>query len=175
MPSSPHEGMSERSTPTDTSSSKNERVARQSPISSLDPANAPHASDPADTSPSRLACPVSSCSAVFKGEMPHRHFWRHLKHPDLCGLIGDEEVAWVNLHKTEHERFLAALAEDDKVEEEGKSRTAEFESHAKTMGIIGERSVAEKVAIWEGMWAAEQAGNDIQVGVPHFITPRTCA
>ncbi|KAG0135474.1 hypothetical protein HOY82DRAFT_600270 [Tuber indicum] len=161
MFSNPYEGMSQRSTPTDTSCSKDERATSKTPISSLNYSNAPPGTDPADTSPSRLVCPVSSCRYVFTGEMPHRHFWRHLKHPDLCGLNGDEEVAWLKLHDIEHERLLTAL-EDSRAEEQRLSRTAEFESRAKNMGITDERSVAEKVAIWEGMWAAEQAGNDIQ-------------
>ncbi|KAG0642336.1 hypothetical protein HOY80DRAFT_1036897 [Tuber brumale] len=62
----------------------------------------------------------------------------------------------------------ARLAEASRMEEERRLRAAEFELRARNMGITGERSVAEKVAIWEGMWAAEQAGNDIQVGAPYF-------
>ncbi|KAG0642346.1 hypothetical protein HOY80DRAFT_1036924 [Tuber brumale] len=57
------------------------------------------------------------------------------------------------------------LAEDNEVEEERKSRTTGFELRAKNMGIIGAKSVAEKVLIWEGIWAAEQTGNDISVGI----------
>ncbi|KAG0642341.1 hypothetical protein HOY80DRAFT_998594 [Tuber brumale] len=64
------------------------------------------------------------------------------------------------------------LAEDSRADEERKSRTAEFELRAKKMGITGDESIAEKVAIWEGMWVAEQTGNDIQVGTPFSITAR---
>ncbi|KAG0642344.1 hypothetical protein HOY80DRAFT_642908 [Tuber brumale] len=160
MSSNFNEGRSESSTLTHTSS-KNERASSQTPISFLNLANTPPKSDSANPCRSRLACPVSSCSSVFGGEMPHRDFWRHLKHPDLCGLTGDEGAAWLNLHQMEHERLLHAL-EDHRAEEDRNLRTAEFELRARNMGITGERSVAEKVAIWEGMWAAEQAGNDIQ-------------
>ncbi|KAG0135473.1 hypothetical protein HOY82DRAFT_600269 [Tuber indicum] len=57
---------------------------------------------------------------------------------------------------------MIKLGEDSRAEEERKSRTAEFELRAKKMGITGEGSVAEKVAIWEGIWAAERTGSDIQ-------------
>ncbi|KAG0135476.1 hypothetical protein HOY82DRAFT_600273 [Tuber indicum] len=175
MPSNPHEDMSERSTPTDTSSSNNEESALQTPISSPNHSNAPPpTSDYADTCASRLACPVSSCQAVFRGEMAHRHFWRHLKNPEISSLEGGEEVIWLNLHKVEHERFLSAL-EEDKVEEERMSRTDEFKSRAKNMGITDESFVAEKVAIWEGMWAAEQTGNDIQYGAGILLDAATGA
>ena len=33
------------------------------------------------------------------------------------------------------------------------------------MGITGENFVAQKVAIWEGMWAAKQNGDDIGVSI----------
>ena len=42
---------------------------------------------------------------------------------------------------------------------------AEFELRARSMGITEEALVAEKVAIWEGMWAAEQNGEDIKVSI----------
>ncbi|KAG0135472.1 hypothetical protein HOY82DRAFT_536650 [Tuber indicum] len=164
-------GMSERSAPTHISSSENEGTASQTPISCLNPANAPPAAHPASPGPSRLPRPVFSCQYVFRGEIPYQHFWRHLKHSDLCGL-----------NSGEHERLQDALgltlpqpqpcvssAEDNKAEEERKSRTAKFELRAKRMAITCERSVAEKVAIWEGMWAAEQAGDSIQVGAPYLI------
>ncbi|KAG0135471.1 hypothetical protein HOY82DRAFT_600264 [Tuber indicum] len=60
------------------------------------------------------------------------------------------------------------LAEASRAEEERRFRAAEFELRARNMGITEERSVAEKVAIWEGIWVAEQTGNEIQVGVPDF-------
>ena len=46
-----------------------------------------------------------------------------------------------------------------------KLRTAQFELRAKSMGIVGEKLVAQKVAIWEGMWAAQQIGDDIGVSI----------
>ncbi|KAG0135475.1 hypothetical protein HOY82DRAFT_536653 [Tuber indicum] len=66
------------------------------------------------------------------------------------------------------------LAEDSRAEEERKSRTAEFELRARKMGITRQESIAEKVAIWEGMWAAGQTGNDIEVDIPFFFTARYC-
>jgi len=33
------------------------------------------------------------------------------------------------------------------------------------MGITNERLLAEKVAIWEGKWEAEQKGDDINVSI----------
>ncbi|KAG0642342.1 hypothetical protein HOY80DRAFT_1036920 [Tuber brumale] len=169
MPSKRHGGVSERSTPTDTSSSKNERTAKQAPISSLNAGNGPPTAGPADTTgPSRLAYPVCSCSSVFQGEMPHRYFWRHLKQPDLCGL------SVVVMNQTDKVDIIEC-PEDNKAEEERELRTAEFESRAKSLGITEEKSIAEKLAIWEGMWAAEQAGNDIQYGARILLDAATNA
>ena len=122
--------------------------------------------------------------------MPHRYLKRHLKHPGLYGRTGDDKEAWLKLHKMEHERLLAALGstpsynispkevlevgqanytdviklvEDDKAEEERQSRASEFELRAKSLGITEAELVAQKVAIWEGMWAAEQNGDEIDV------------
>lgn len=44
-------------------------------------------------------------------------------------------------------------------------RTAEFEGRARRMEITGEALVAEKVAIWEGMYAAGQHGDGTEVSV----------
>ena len=57
------------------------------------------------------------------------------------------------------------LVEGNKAEEERKSRAAEFELRAKSVGITEEKFVAQKVAIWEGMWAAKQSGDDIGVSI----------
>jgi len=48
-------------------------------------------------------------------------------------------------------------------EEARKSRIAEFESRARSMGITGEEAIAQKVAIWEGMWTAKQSRNESEV------------
>ena len=58
---------------------------------------------------------------------------------------------------------ITKLVEEDKAEEERESRAAEFELRAKNIGITEAKFVAQKVAIWEGMWAAEQNGDDIGV------------
>ncbi|PUU81128.1 hypothetical protein B9Z19DRAFT_1122548 [Tuber borchii] len=55
----------------------------------------------------------------------------------------------------------ASEVEGDKVEGERKSRVAEFELRARSMGITDENVVAQKVAIWEGMWVAKQNGDNI--------------
>ena len=47
----------------------------------------------------------------------------------------------------------------------GKLRTAQFELRAKNLGIVGEKLAAQKVAIWEGMWAAQQIGDDVGVSI----------
>ena len=121
--------------------------------------------------------------------MPHRYLKRHLKHPGLYGRTGDEKEAWLNYHKMEYEQLLATLGStpshnnspkkalevyqanyvdiiklvEDKAEEERESRAAEFELRAKNIGVTKAKFVAQKVAIWEGMWAAEQNGDDIGV------------
>ena len=59
---------------------------------------------------------------------------------------------------------IIKLVEDDKAEEERELRAAEFELRAKNIGITEAKFVAQKVAIWEGMWAAKQNGDDIDVG-----------
>ena len=44
-------------------------------------------------------------------------------------------------------------------------RTVEFELRAKNMGVTEKALIAQKVAIWEGMYAAEQSGDSIGVGI----------
>ena len=113
MSDRPHEGMPEGSVPTENfsspSSSEGKRVIiPQAPSCSFDSLEAlPSAL--ADSSLPPLACPVSGCLLAFKGEMPHRYLKRHLKHPGLYGRTGHEKEVWLNLHKMEHERLLAAL------------------------------------------------------------------
>ena len=58
---------------------------------------------------------------------------------------------------------IIKLVEDDETEEEKQSRAAEFELRAKNMDITEAKLVAQKVAIWEGMFAAKQNGDDIGV------------
>ncbi|PUU81133.1 hypothetical protein B9Z19DRAFT_1122555 [Tuber borchii] len=66
-------------------------------------------------------------------------------------------------------------AEGNSVEEERKSRIAGFESHARSMGIIGEEAIAQKVAIWEGIWAAKQSGNEFEYGAGILLDTATNA
>ena len=64
---------------------------------------------------------------------------------------------------------IIKLVGDNNAEEERKSRAPEFESHARKMGITEEELVAQRVVIWEGMWAAKQSGDDIGVGTPYPV------
>ena len=57
---------------------------------------------------------------------------------------------------------IIELVENNNADER-ELRTAEFELRARAMGITGEKFVAQKVAIWEGMWVAKQNGDDIGV------------
>ena len=58
---------------------------------------------------------------------------------------------------------IIKAVEDSKAERERQSRAAEFELRAKDMGITEAKLVAQKVAIWEGMWVAKQNGDEIGV------------
>jgi len=60
------------------------------------------------------------------------------------------------------------LAEDNEAEERN-SRIAEFELRTRSMGITEDCFVAQKVAIWEGIWAAKQNGDDIGVSIILFF------
>ena len=48
-------------------------------------------------------------------------------------------------------------------------RTANFELRAMNMGITEKELIAQKVAIWEGMYAAEQSGDSIEVSITYSI------
>ncbi|PUU81125.1 hypothetical protein B9Z19DRAFT_1191395 [Tuber borchii] len=55
-------------------------------------------------------------------------------------------------------------------EEERRSRIAEFELRARNMGITDENLVAQKVAIWEEIWVAEQNGDSVGMRSPVQIS-----
>lgn len=38
------------------------------------------------------------------------------------------------------------------------------------MGITEEKLIAQKVAIWEGMWAAKKGGDKIGVSTPYSLS-----
>ena len=67
--------------------------------------------------------------------------------------------------QTDRVNIIVKLIEDNNAEEERKSSIAEFELRAKSMGITGEKFITQKVAIWEGMRAAQQSGDDIGVSI----------
>ena len=46
-------------------------------------------------------------------------------------------------------------------------RAAEFELRARNMGFTDKPLITQKVAIWEGMLAAEQSGDSVGVGIPY--------
>ena len=56
------------------------------------------------------------------------------------------------------------------MEEERESRIVEFELRAKNMGIAEEKLIAQKVAIWEGMWVAKKSGDKIGVSTPYPLS-----
>ena len=101
-------GMSGSYLPTYTSSShENENAIPQSPTSSSNLSKVLRDTIPLNPGSPSLACPVSGCSLVFKGETAHGYLWRHLKRPGIHRRVGDEKTAWLNLHKIEHDRLLA--------------------------------------------------------------------
>jgi len=59
------------------------------------------------------------------------------------------------------------VIEDNRAEEERQSKTAEFKLRAKDLGIAEEKFVAQKTAIWEGMWAAKRNGDAIGVSISY--------
>ncbi|KAG0129187.1 hypothetical protein HOY82DRAFT_652526 [Tuber indicum] len=166
-----HEGTSGRyviSTTIAPSSSSNENTILQNQTSSSSLSEALPSSTPANAWPSTLTCPVPSCPLVFKGEMPHGYLWRHLKRPGIHGRTGGEKDTWLQLHKVEHDRLLAAgitpaqrKREANRMRARKASRAARFESRARSMGITEESSVTQKIAIWEGMYSAEQSGDSV--------------
>ncbi|KAG0129177.1 hypothetical protein HOY82DRAFT_611032 [Tuber indicum] len=122
--------------------------------------------------PPALACPVQSCPSVFKGEMSCGYLWRHLKRPRISSRTGDEKAAWLRLHRIEHDRLLALgvtpaqrKREARKMRARKASRAAGFELWARSMGITEKKLIAQKVAIWEGMYAAKQSGDSIGVSI----------
>ncbi|PUU83370.1 hypothetical protein B9Z19DRAFT_1061060 [Tuber borchii] len=126
--------------------------------------------------PRTLACPVSGCPLVFKGQMPHGYLWRHLKRPGVRGRTDDEKATWENLHKIQHDRLLATRVtpaerrrEANKAKAEKMLRVAEFELRARNLGFTEKALITQKVAIWEGIYAAEQRGDGIGVSIPYPI------
>ena len=196
MPHNSYAGMAGSCSATFTSSSseKGEDV-RQGPTSFPNISQALYYTTPNPQSPT-LACPVSGCSLVFKGEIAHGYLWRHLKRPGVSGRTGSEKTAWLNLHKTEHDRLLATRSitslslnpslkrywriqlvtpaqrkrDARKAKAQKLLRTAEFELRARNMGIIEKSLIAQKVMIWEGIYGAEQSGDSIGVSI-HFSSP----
>ncbi|PUU83364.1 hypothetical protein B9Z19DRAFT_1119436 [Tuber borchii] len=154
------------------SSSEDENGIPQNPTPSLNGSRTLHDTSPSNPGPPTLACPVLGCSLVFKGEMPHGYLWRHLKRPGAHGRTGEEKAIWENLHKIEHNRLLAIRVtpaqrrrEANKARSRKMLRSAGFEQRARNMGITEKALVAQKVAIWEGIWATKQNGDNIRVSI----------
>ncbi|KAG0129178.1 hypothetical protein HOY82DRAFT_611035 [Tuber indicum] len=169
-----HGGMSGIYVPTATtpfpfpSSSGNKTTIPRNLTSLSNPSKPLPDSAPANSGPPALACPVPSCPLVFKGQMSQGYLWRHLKRPGICRRTGDEKAAWLHLHKTEYDQLIATRIkpaqrkrEANRVRARKVSRATMFERRAKNLGVTEERLVAQKVAIWEGMYAAKQSGDSI--------------
>ncbi|KAG0135485.1 hypothetical protein HOY82DRAFT_629413 [Tuber indicum] len=129
---------------------------------------------PTDTGPSPLTCPVSRCPSVFEGVTSHLDFCRHLKCPDLCGREGYEKVAWLNLHRREHERYMVTdadevgivkLAEHNKADEEGKQRASKLDLSTGNMERTRERHVPQEAVTCEGMCARAQMSVQYYAGI----------
>ncbi|KAG0633643.1 hypothetical protein HOY80DRAFT_1026243 [Tuber brumale] len=166
--------MSERYAPSNTDTAttscpEGERSHPQNPNPSSSFVKALPDSTPTNPMPPTLACPVSVCSLVFKGDMPDGYLWRHLNHPGIHGRTGHEKDAWLHLHKIERDRLLVSRItpaqrkrEANRIKAQTMLRTVEFELRAREMGITERVLVDQKVAIWEGMRAAEQSGDSIE-------------
>ncbi|KAG0129182.1 hypothetical protein HOY82DRAFT_652511 [Tuber indicum] len=159
------------------SSFENDNTSYQNPISSPNLSKTLPDSGVANAGPPPLTCPVLGCPLVFKGEMSHGYLWRHLKRPGIQGRTGDEKDAWLQLHKIEHDRLVATgitpaqrKREANRMRARKASRAARFELRAKNMGITEEGLVSQKIAIWEGMYTAEQSGDSISVSVLYSLT-----
>ncbi|KAG0129186.1 hypothetical protein HOY82DRAFT_540917 [Tuber indicum] len=180
-----HEGTSGRyvvSTTITPSSSSNENTIFQNPTSSSSLSEVQSNSTPANAWPPTLTCPVPSCPLVFKGEMPHGYLWRHLKRPGIHGRTGGEKDTWLQLHRIEHDRLLAAgitpaqrKREANRMRARKASRAARFESRARSMGITEESLVTQKIAIWEGMYSAEQSGDSAAVSLLYSLPSGDCS
>ncbi|KAG0641793.1 hypothetical protein HOY80DRAFT_1134984 [Tuber brumale] len=145
---------------TTTSSSSNKNTTPQQQTSSPNPSKALPDSTPANAVPPTLTCPVPSCPLVLKGEMPHGYLWRHLKSPGIYSRTGDEKDAWLHLHKIEYDGLRKREA--NRMRARKASRAARFKSHARNTGITEESLVAQNIAIWEGMYSAEQRADSME-------------
>ncbi|KAG0135467.1 hypothetical protein HOY82DRAFT_600260 [Tuber indicum] len=144
--------------PTYTSSFKSENAAPQIPISSLNP----RTPEPRPALPILVRIGSPALSPAAQGV--YRLNLRENEHEELLGALGSTPTTLTLLNAEVNradEVNILELAEASRAEEERRPRTAGFELRARNMGITGMKLVAEKVAIWEGMWAAQQAGNDI--------------
>ncbi|KAG0129179.1 hypothetical protein HOY82DRAFT_611037 [Tuber indicum] len=171
-----HKGTSRRSLVTTTTTapsptSKSHNTIPKIPTSFPNLSKALPDSTLAKTAPLALTCPVATCALIFKGEMSHGYLLRHLKQPGIKSGAGDENDTWLQLHKIEYDQLVAAGITPAQSERDANmmgapkaSRAARFESLARNMGITDESLVAQKIAIWEGMYVAEQSGDSIGDG-----------
>ncbi|KAG0644643.1 hypothetical protein HOY80DRAFT_1110386 [Tuber brumale] len=153
-----------------TTSAGDESPSPQNPTSSPKLSKSLSDPSPAKPKPLALACPVPGCPLVFKGEKPHGYLKRHLKRPGVYMRTGDLRATWISLHKIEHDRLVAAgivpaerEPEENSVRTQKVARLDEFELRARSMGITRKALVAQKVTIWEGMYAAKESGDSINV------------
>ncbi|KAG0641797.1 hypothetical protein HOY80DRAFT_1134987 [Tuber brumale] len=171
---------------TTTATTSNKKTISQNSTSPSGLSKALPDSTPANAGPPALACPFPSCTLDFNGETSHGYLWRHLKRPGIYRRTGEEKSDWLRLHKIDHNRFIATGSitpsppthktpqgcnnksivtpaqrkrESNRMRARKVSRAARFKSRARNMGITEESLVAQKIAIWEGMYAAEQSGD----------------
>ncbi|PUU83368.1 hypothetical protein B9Z19DRAFT_1061059 [Tuber borchii] len=178
MPQNSYAGMSRSCSATYVFCSENGKVIHQNLTSSPNFSQPLHYTTLNLRQPT-LACPVSGCSLVFKGEIAHGYLWRHLKRPGLSGRTGTEKIDWLNLHKVEHDRLLATRITPAqrkhgarKAKAQKLLRAADFELRARNMGIMEKSLIVQKVVIWEGMYEAEQSGDSIGWVHSHLFTAK---
>ncbi|CUS14194.1 unnamed protein product [Tuber aestivum] len=147
----------------------NKDAIMQIPTSLSGPLQVPSDRIATDILPRSFSCPVPSCSSVLAGKVPQRSLMRHLRQPGLGRRIGEEKTVWVNLHKIEHDKLIATRAKaaksksrKKKLEEQKISRASAFRLCAGRMGITDMTMIAEKLEIWEGIWADGE--NDDSIG-----------
>ncbi|KAG0639276.1 hypothetical protein HOY80DRAFT_1022630 [Tuber brumale] len=177
MSHNPHESTPGSYVPTTatTTSSGNESTSPQDPASSPKLSQALPDSSPVDAGPLALACPVLGCPLLFRGEKPHGYLKRHLKRPGVYKRTGDQRVTWIHLHNIEHDHLVAAGISPAEHEPEAGgvgtqkvARLDEFELRARNMGITEKALVTQKMTIWEGMYAAKESGDSIDVSILLF-------
>ena len=117
--------------------------------------------------PLKFPPPPPKVKASHKHPAPNPNPWKLC--PLTLGSISSHNTSLkvvLEVDQANHVDIIK-LVENSNTEEARKSRAAKFELRAQNMGITEARFVAQKVAIWEGMWATKQNGDDIGVSAPY--------